>query len=197
MKDCDKIILDLCGGSGAWSEPYVNAGYDVKLIDITNGHDVRLFKKQEESIYGIFSAPPCTHLSLAGAIYWKKKGEAALLEALSVVDACLRIVQTHNPQFWVLENPVGRLIHYLGEPKMRFHPCDYGDPYRKCTLLWGKFNPPGKWFPTKPIKCTSTSYSIDEYNIKILKRPINKKNRTMIRSITPSGFANAFFEVNK
>ena len=27
-----KIILDLCGGSGAWSAPYKAAGYDVRLI---------------------------------------------------------------------------------------------------------------------------------------------------------------------
>ena len=27
----DKIILDLCGGTGAWSKPYKDAGYDVRL----------------------------------------------------------------------------------------------------------------------------------------------------------------------
>ena len=36
-----KIILDLCGGTGAWSKPYANAGYDVRVItlpdyDVTN-----------------------------------------------------------------------------------------------------------------------------------------------------------------
>ena len=30
-----KIILDLCGGTGAWSEPYKEAGYDVKVITLT------------------------------------------------------------------------------------------------------------------------------------------------------------------
>ena len=25
-----KIILDLCGGTGAWSKPYKDAGYDVR-----------------------------------------------------------------------------------------------------------------------------------------------------------------------
>ena len=28
----NKIILDLCGGTGAWSAPYKNHGYDVRLI---------------------------------------------------------------------------------------------------------------------------------------------------------------------
>jgi len=30
----NKIILDLCGGTGAWSEPYRAKGYDVQLITL-------------------------------------------------------------------------------------------------------------------------------------------------------------------
>ena len=29
-----KIILDLCGGTGSWSKPYKEAGYDVRVINI-------------------------------------------------------------------------------------------------------------------------------------------------------------------
>lgn len=29
-----KIILDLCGGTGSWSKPYREAGYDVRLITL-------------------------------------------------------------------------------------------------------------------------------------------------------------------
>lgn len=29
-----KIILDLCGGTGSWSKPYRDAGYDVKIITL-------------------------------------------------------------------------------------------------------------------------------------------------------------------
>lgn len=29
-----KIILDLCGGTGSWSKPYRDAGYDVRLITL-------------------------------------------------------------------------------------------------------------------------------------------------------------------
>ena len=29
-----KIILDLCGGTGAWSKPYADAGYDVRVITL-------------------------------------------------------------------------------------------------------------------------------------------------------------------
>jgi ubiquinone/menaquinone biosynthesis C-methylase UbiE len=29
-----KIILDLCGGTGSWSRPYKEAGYDVRNITL-------------------------------------------------------------------------------------------------------------------------------------------------------------------
>ena len=34
MDNSNKIILDLCGGTGSWSKPYKEAGYDVKLITL-------------------------------------------------------------------------------------------------------------------------------------------------------------------
>ena len=37
----ERIILDLCGGTGAWSRPYKEAGYDVRVIT-SPPEDVRL-----------------------------------------------------------------------------------------------------------------------------------------------------------
>lgn len=177
-----RIILDLCGGTGAWSKPYREAGYDVRVITLPEC-DVRLYVPPT-SIYGVLAAPPCTHLSGSGARWWKGKGSQALLEALSIVDACLRIVLMSSPVFWCLENPVGRLTKYLGKPVMYFDPCDYGDPYTKKTCLWGEFN--------IPIKTSVTP---------ILPNPIHfmspAEDRGAKRSLTPSGFAKAFFQVNK
>ena len=42
MSTKDKIILDLCGGTGAWSKPYKDAGYDVQIITLPD-NDVRLY----------------------------------------------------------------------------------------------------------------------------------------------------------
>jgi hypothetical protein len=52
----DKIILDLCGGTGAWSRPYRLAGYDVRVITLPD-YDVRCFEPPE-NVYGILAAPP-------------------------------------------------------------------------------------------------------------------------------------------
>ena len=142
------MILDLCSGTGAWSKPYRDAGYQVFEIDIKNGDDVRLIESDfYDDVEGILAAPPCTHLAGSGARWWKEKGESALLESLALVDACLRAVVIYEPDWWCLENPVGRLTTYLGRPKMYFHPWEYAgwadDPaseaYTKKTCLWGNF----------------------------------------------------------
>jgi hypothetical protein len=58
-----KIILDLCGGTGAWSKPYKDAGYDVRNITLPE-YDVRTYIPPD-NVYGILVAPPCTEFSFA------------------------------------------------------------------------------------------------------------------------------------
>jgi hypothetical protein len=176
----DKKIVDLCGGTGAASRPYKEAGYDVRIITLPN--DIRLI--QPFSCYGVLASPPCTDLAGSGARWWQRKGPAALFDALAKVDACLRFVLLARPVFWVLENPVGRLIHYLGKPKMYFQPYEYGDPWSKKTCLWGEFNVPVK----SPVEPTQKD--------KIWKMSPGPC-RSRQRSITPPGFARAFFEANQ
>jgi len=84
MGNKDKIILDLCGGTGSWSKPYKDAGYDVKVItppeyDVTKVEFNRLgmeFQRCDldngktltvlyQDIFGILAAPPCTMFSIA------------------------------------------------------------------------------------------------------------------------------------
>jgi len=184
MDDIMKTILDLCGGTGAWSKPYKDAGYFVMKVDTLDSFDVRLYKHMDIKVHGILAAPPCTHLAGSGARWWKEKGEEALLESLSIVDACLRAVVIYKPVFWALENPVGRLVHYLGKPEMYFNPCDYGDPYTKKTCLWGNFNHPEK----NPVEPTEGS--------KMHLLPPSE-DRWKLRSATPPGFAQAFFKANQ
>lgn len=178
-----KLILSLCDYTGEWSKPYLEAGYKVDKIDIKINHDVRKLRANTNKYHGILMAPPCTHFAVSGARWWNEKGEAALLDGLSIVDACLRTVVLYNPVWWCLENPVGRLKDYLGPPQFKFNPCDFGDPYTKKTLLWGNFNLPIK----SPVEPTEGS--------KMHLLPPSK-DRAAKRSVTPAGFAKAFFEAN-
>lgn len=179
MSRTKPTILSLYDRSGVWSAPYLQAGCRVIQVDLEFGIDVRTIKCGLENIYGIIAAPPCTDLCLSGARWWKQKGNKALFDSLALCDCVLRYVWLYNPVFWCLENPIGRLSKYYGPPKMTFNPCAFGDPWTKKTCLWGKFKKP-------KIKLTDP----------ILGSKIRNMKRGFERSITPSGFALAFFKTN-
>ncbi|MCK5127228.1 MAG: DNA cytosine methyltransferase [candidate division Zixibacteria bacterium] len=182
----NKIILDLCGGTGAWSVPYKKAGYDVRLITLPD-IDIRDYSPLEiENVHGILFAPPCTVWANSGARWWKDRTPDEIFDAAEVLMAGLRTIYHTKPIFWAIENPIGKMRKLLGDPQFSFNPCDFGDPYTKRTYLWGKFNPPIK----NPVEPTEGSKMTLLYG--------GKSERTKrLRSITPSGFANAFFEANK
>jgi len=70
---------------------------------------------------------------------------------------------------------------------MYFDPCDFGDPYTKKTALYGNFNTHLKRTPVKPVEGS-----------KMHRLYGGKSEKTKAaRSITPEGFARAFFEANK
>jgi len=195
----NKIILDLCGGTGSWSKPYKDAGYDVRNITLPD-YDVRTYIPPE-NVYGILAAPPCTMFSFART---NAKKPRDLESGMSIVRNCLRIIwmvqyktttntsKKTNLKFWALENPNGMLKYFLGKPAYEFNPYDFGDNYKKKTHLWGWFNEPKK----NTIKCTKEKF--DKMKTKdIHGEYYGKLTRTERRAITPKGFAQAFFEVNK
>lgn len=206
MDNSKKIILDLCGGTGAWSKPYKDAGYDVRVITLPD-YDVRFYEPPTNT-YGILAAPPCTQFSIARNDKTAKEPRD-LRKGMDVVCSCLMIiwdVQYNNYRagqglrFWALENPAsGYLKKFLGKPALEFDPCDYGDPYTKKTALWGMFNEPKK-NPVKADRGTMVKHASHFKDLKPVDPKYQKKlgvdTRTIRRSITPEGFAKAFFEAN-
>lgn len=179
-----RIILDLCGGTGSWSAPYREAGYDVLLVTLP-GHDVRNYPHPLK-VHGVLAAPPCTEFAGSGARWWASKPPALLIEAVEIVHACLRIIEATRPVWWALENPVGRLKDFIGPWRETFNPCDYGDPWTKRTCLWGNFTMPVK----KPVPIAHPKGSSP------IHRAAPGPQRQAFRSLTPPGFARAFFEAN-
>jgi hypothetical protein len=170
------VILSLCDFTGNWVQPYRESGsYDVIQVDLKLGEDLRLLKFPGK-VQGLLAAPPCTVFSLAGNA--TKRDCASMLEGLSVVDACLRLVAVCSPTWWALENPRGKLSHYLGKPQWTFQPYEYGAAHSKFTCLWGKFNPP-QYSPVAP------TFSLNA-----------KVRNPALRAETPIEFATAFFEAN-
>jgi len=205
-----KIILDLCGGTGSWSRPYKDAGYDVRNITLPD-YDVRTYQPPE-NVYGILAAPPCTMFSLART---KAKKPRDLREGMEIVRACLDIIWSCMEikqdtakkklplRFWALENPSGMLKYFLGKPVFEFNPYEFGDGYKKRTYLWGWFNEPKK--TGGKILVDSPYHSLNPEKMKkfdklasreIAPEMFGKLTRQERRAITPAGFAKAFFEAN-
>jgi len=219
-----KIILDLCGGTGAWSRPYKEAGYDVRVITLPEYDVTKVNLRNDElvlvidkcgvwfpkipytNVYGILAAPPCTEFSLAKN---GSHGDRNLSAGLEVVRACRNIIEMcrlrGNLKFWAMENPVGYLRQFIGKPGFTFYQWWFGDIGIKRTDLWGYFNPPRQTVFERPV---------DPYFVKQYKS--GKKNqfawatpkppewydgppleRAALRAVTPPGFAEAFYRANK
>ena len=193
-----KIILDLCGGTGSWSKPYLDAGYDVRLITLPD-NDVRIYVPPD-NVYGILAAPPCTEFSIA-----KADKPRDFEEAMKVVEACFRIIwecrKVNKLSFWAMENPRGFSRQFIGKPPFVFEQWQFGDSGIKPTDLWGYYNIPKIKIKEKPTNLTkkfpngktnSLSWSTAHY-------PSEHKHLglAVLRAITPPGFAKAFFLANQ
>jgi hypothetical protein len=177
-----KIILDLCGGTGSWSEPYRKNGYDVRLITLPK-NDVRTFEPPK-MVYGILCAPPCTQFSLARST---AKIPRDFKKGLEAVDGCLRIIRicklNGGLKFWAMENPVGFLRQFLGIPSFTFNPYDFGDPWTKPTDLWGYYRRP------------KFNFCRPQYDIETAVKV--KLGAADWMAVTPPGFSTEFFRANR
>lgn len=184
----ERVILDLCAGSGAWSAPYDKAGYPVIHVTLP-WHDVRTYKPPA-NVYGILAAPPCDEFSMA------RNGTPSsprnFKHGMETVAACMRIILQSQPVFWALENPTGHLSKFLGKPRDVFQPFDFGDPWTKQTALWGSFTLPTRGPRVRALGNGPFCMKCD---------PSRRKKNTWCskkehRAITAPGFARAFFEAN-
>lgn len=203
-----KVILDLCGGTGAWSKPYKDAGYDVRVITLPD-YNVERWREYPDlvatiesgNVYGIFAAPPCTMFSMARTV---AKTPRDMRSALKTVIACLEIVWEcqyagKRLAFWALENPKARLRWFLGVPQLTMNPYDYGDRVRKPTDIWGNFTLPKK----NPVELTEEEKT--KFGAHVEKLPPlpegykygDSNSRAARRAITPPMWAKAFFKANK
>ena len=175
-------ILSLCDYSKTWGGQYEDE-YDVIYVDLQAGADVRLFEYTDD-VHGVIAQPMCTEFAGSGARWWESKGEGPLLDGLALVDACMRIIKIHNPVWWVLENPSGRLTRWLGPWAHTFNPNQYGDNYTKRTCLWGEFTMPQVFEDTEATEGSK---------MHLIPPGPERKN---LRSAAPLGFCEAFRMAN-
>ena len=202
-------VISLCDYSGIWCQPYRDAGYHVIQIDLKHGTDAILWPSapSEEArlpsqfadirpyigkVRMVLAAPVCTVFSGAGAKH--PRTDADIRAGLALVDACYRIATVTKSQGLALENPVGKLPKWYGDPLYRFQPNWFAgladnpeeEAYTKRTCLYGWFNTNLEQAYVEP---TLGSRMWSDYG--------GKSERTKeLRSITPQGFARAFYKAN-
>lgn len=195
-------IISLFDYSGNWSKPYKEAGFEVIQVDEKLGQDILTWDYSAiDDVFGILAAPPCPMFSFCRT---NAKIPRDLEGGMVLVKKTLEIiwhfqygikkdVQKYSPlKFWALENVNrGMLKWFLGNPAFVFNPYDFGDNYKKETALWGYFKEPVK----SPIKCDKVKFDMMASK-DIHAEHFGKEDRKTRRSITPLGFAYAFFEAN-
>jgi hypothetical protein len=201
------VVLSLCDRTGIMVKPWCDAGYDAITVDKQGAQreqahrlhivaDVRTWTYPDDrplpSI--VFAFPPCSHLAVSGARWFRGKGLRALIEALEVVEACRALCEELGAPY-MLENPVSVLSSYWREPDYIFDPCDYGDPYTKATCLWtgGGFIMPARvsandLFERPTIVDPVLGSLIEDFG--------PSADRADMRAITPTGFSSAVFAAN-
>lgn len=213
MKKNKGVILDLCGGTGSWSQWYRKAGYTVHVITLPNwsvqsvtfydeslvfmptNHECNeaVISIRYKDVVGILAAPPCTMFSRARTTARTPRDFDGAME---VVEACLKIIWNCRKygklRFWAMENPMGMLRQFMGDPPYHFRGWEYGDAHVKFTDLWGYFKMPKGRYKKQPA-----------FNKKGWSNPRKpakykglKLDRAGIRSITPPKFAKAFTKIN-
>lgn len=201
-------VLSLCDRTGVMVQPWLEAGFPCTVVDLqhpsgsnnsivsgqdltTTGADVSDWLPPLDTYGIVFAFPPCTHLAVSGARWWRDKGLSALIDGLRLVESCRRICEWSGAP-WMIENPVGSLSSYWRDPDWMFDPAEYAgyddgadDLYTKRTCLWvgNGFQIP----PKRPMEAVQGS--------KFHLLPPSD-GRADERSVTPRGFARAVFEAN-
>src|ERR1043166_56376 len=198
------IVISLFDYTTNMVAPWAAAGFLCFCVDLKHpggesrvgniirvGADVREWLPPYAKIKILFGFPPCTHVAVSGARWFKDKGLGSLISSLQLFEAALRLAEwTKAP--YMIENPVSTVSSYWRRPDFVFDPCDFAgyvsppdDTYTKRTCLWignGFVIPESKW--------------VRPYDGSKIHRLPPSKNRSALRSVTPKGFAEAVFKAN-
>ena len=130
-------VLVACEFSGVVRDAFLAAGHDAISCDLLPTEspgphiqgDVLDFINQGWDMMIAF--PPCTHLCVSGARWWKGK-EREQIEALWFAFALLTVP---IPRV-ALENPIGKISTAFGKPHQIIQPWQFGHGETKATCLW-------------------------------------------------------------
>ena len=175
-----KVLIG-CEYSGAVRDAFRKLGHDAWSCDIIpdeNNSKYHILGDVRKNLYenwdlGIFF-PPCTHLCVSGARWFKQK----TVEQENALDFVSRIMMAPIPKI-AIENPIGVISTKINKPSQIIQPWQFGHGETKATCLWLKNLP----------KLTPTNI-VNGREPRIHKMPPGK-NRGKERSRTYGGIAKA------
>lgn len=145
-------VLIGCEFSGVVRRAFRAHGHDAWSCDILPSDDNSPFHFQRDVLdvlrenwdMGIFH-PPCTHLAVSGARWFKNK-QREQAEALEFVQ---RLLDAPIPRI-ALENPISIISSRIRKPDQIIQPWQFGHGEVKATCLWLKNLP--KLIPTNIVE---------------------------------------------
>jgi site-specific DNA-cytosine methylase len=182
-------ILIACEYSGIVRDAFLNQGHDAISCDFLPSDrpgphyqgDVRDILDDDFDL--MIAHPPCTHLAVSGARWFKDKQEEQA-EALNFVGLLLAAPIAKI----ALENPISIISSRIRKPDQIIQPWQFGHPESKSTCLWLKNLP--KLVPTdileKPVNGRWNNQTPSGQN-----KLGPSEDRWKIRSATYPGIANA------
>lgn len=202
-------VISLFDKTGNAVRPWAEAGYQCFCYDIQHKEVARRdgitfvpwdaldeaqpFEVDTGNAAFVFAFPPCTHLAVSGARWFKGKGLRALAESIEMFAVAAEICEVSGAPY-LIENPVSTISSYWRKPDHTFHPWEYteyelSDHYTKKTCLWT-----GGGF-VMPDQAISFQLEGNEPDNRIHAAPPSN-DRADFRSATPMGFARAVFQAN-
>ena len=144
-------VIVACEFSGIVRDAFIAAGHDAVSCDLleserTGPHICDDIRDVDLSDFDLMIAhPPCTHLAVSGARWFKDKQEEQA-EALEFV----RWLLEAPVQRIALENPISIISSRIRKPDQIIQPWQFGHPETKATCLWLKNLP--KLVPTQVVE---------------------------------------------
>ncbi|PSQ59077.1 DNA methyltransferase [Halobacteriales archaeon SW_7_71_33] len=135
--------LDLFAGLGGFSSAFAESEvWAVTTVDIEERFkpdicaDVFDLRPSDLGEYDVvLASPPCPEFSPAQNLNGKHDPDE---DAIALVHHAIGLAKGIKPEYWVLENPRGRLRSYIGRPETTVTYCQYGQERMKPTDLWGQ-----------------------------------------------------------
>lgn len=177
-------VLVACEFSGRVRGAFRRLGHDAWSCDLLPADDSSPYHIQDDVLKHLndgwdmmIAHPPCTHLAVSGARWFKDK-QTEQAEALEFVQ---KLLNAPIPKI-ALENPISIISSKVRKPDQIIQPWQFGHGETKATCLWLKNLP--KLRPTNIVSGREN---------KVWRMPPSEK-RWKLRSITYQGIANAMAE---